>query len=149
MTQEEILEYNKKCAEFLGVRPQHFGPSVEYEMYSVIESIVDGPDEKHFFMVEEMLFHSDWNWIMVMVEGIEKTKTHFIIRTLWNEFNECNYTQVSVQKEVGEMSDDRKVISNSIDVYLKHSDTFKSKKRAVVQAINNFLIWYNLQKKEL
>lgn len=61
MTQDQIQEYNKLCAEFLGAHARQFGASEEYELYGYLDCIEDGIDEKHFFMVDEMLFHSDWN----------------------------------------------------------------------------------------
>lgn len=69
MTQQEILDYNKRCAEFLGVKKSQYN---EYEMYGFISCIEDGENEQHFFKPEDMKFHSDWNWIMELVEAIEK-----------------------------------------------------------------------------
>ena len=48
MTQEEILDYNKRCAEFLGEEMTTY--FVETQMDLI------GSSELHF--------HSDWNWIM-------------------------------------------------------------------------------------
>ena len=54
MTQQEIIEYNKRCAEFLGWDYNKFMDRWNEDMhhqYSFVESI-------------ELKFHSDWNWIM-------------------------------------------------------------------------------------
>lgn len=54
-------------ATYLGAKPNKNG---EYEMYGIIDSIVDGVDEKHFFYPDEMLFDEDYNWIMAVVHKI-------------------------------------------------------------------------------
>lgn len=59
MTQEEVSEYNKLCAEFL---------DMEFEIHSNTWRYKD-------LITTELLFHSDWNWIHEVVEAIkEKTK---------------------------------------------------------------------------
>jgi hypothetical protein len=140
MTQDEILEYNKKCAEFLGV-DINYSKEVYKDSKSQLRQYIHNKPKS-----ESLLFHSDWNWIMEVVEGIEKVKCNFTIKTQWNEFNEQNYTQVTVNKREGEMSRDRTAIYNSVDVYNHHSPTFTSKKEAVIHSINQFLIWYNSNK---
>lgn len=58
MTQEQ-LEYNKLCAEFVGRSGK-----VNKHLYWVnIEGVA-------WVTVEEMKFHSDWNWIMSVVEAV-------------------------------------------------------------------------------
>jgi hypothetical protein len=65
MKREEILNGNKLIAEFLNVKPNNYG---DYEMYGVVEVIEDGENEQHFFRPQDMLFHSDWNWLMTVVD---------------------------------------------------------------------------------
>ena len=63
-------ENNKIIAEFLGANPfrEDFENNIfSYEMYGIIETIDDGEDEQHFFFAYEMLFDSDWNWLMPVV----------------------------------------------------------------------------------
>jgi hypothetical protein len=134
MTPEEILEYNKRCAEFL---------SKKTKVYSDTPALVYYNFNNSMLLIEEMKFHSDWNWIMEVVEAIEKTKCHFHINTHWNEFNEHNYSQVTIHKEAGEMAKNRSAIYNTVDIYKHHSPTSTSKKEAVIHSINQFLIWHN------
>jgi hypothetical protein len=68
MKTKEIVDGNKLIAEFLGIQPVY---ADEYEMYQVIQAIKDGEDEKHFFTPQEMLFDSDWSWIMEVVDEID------------------------------------------------------------------------------
>ena len=52
----------------MGVKPLHMGGSVEYEIYGILDFIEDGIDKKHFFLEEELEFHSSWDWLMPVVD---------------------------------------------------------------------------------
>ena len=58
---------NELIAEFMGVKPLHMGGSVEYEIYGILDFIEDGIDEQHFFLEEELKFHSSWDWLMPVI----------------------------------------------------------------------------------
>lgn len=58
MTQEQILEYNKLCAEFLGFNQE----IVNNEIYFTLDNMLESLSE------EELKFHEDWNWIMEVVQ---------------------------------------------------------------------------------
>ena len=107
MTQEEIIQYNKRCAEFLGYTLR------ENDCYNGDDKLVA---KLSFLQTADLKFHSDWNWIMEVVEAIEKLG-HTV--DIWN--NVCVIPHL--KKSIGE-----------------------SKKEAVVEAINQFLIWYNNEK---
>tara|TARA_R110002012_G_scaffold279315_1_gene467297 strand:+ start:237 stop:539 length:303 start_codon:yes stop_codon:yes gene_type:complete len=66
------MKDNKLIAEFMGAKPLVLGGSTEYEMYGVIDCIEDGVNEKHYFIDDEMRFHSSWDWLMPVVEKIEQ-----------------------------------------------------------------------------
>ena len=104
MTQEEILQYNKMCAEFLNLHRNE-----EVAIYKL-----------NAYPYEYLRFHSDWNWIMEVVEAI-KEKTEF------KSVDECSemewYTTISLTRL-----------------------TITTPKEAVVHAINQFLLWYNQNK---
>jgi hypothetical protein len=124
MTQEEILEFNKKCAEFLGAKIiasndsilpiAHFGKSMDegrrYTSY-----------ELHF-----LRFHSDWNWIIEVVEAIENL--------------DQGIYQVDILQEGCKI---RKRCRDFIDYTVSKLPPNTTKKEAVVKAIDNFLILYN------
>lgn len=128
MTQEEILQYNKRCAEFLGFK-YHEGSEYWTTM------LWGGAG----FTLRQMKFHSDWNWIMEVIEAIEKLKTE----TSTFEFHtqpksvlikeERNY---SFEKGDGGRTSRPLKLNGSVWI------TGETKKEAVVQAINQFLIWY-------
>mgnify|MGYP000858116377 CR=1 len=111
MNNQEILEYNKRCAEFLG--------------WKIVDGIITWIPEENEFQHEVgysakgfLKFHSDWNWIMEIVEAINKTQ---------NSKQGGDTTHSTLKREVQALLG-------------------KAAKEAVVQAINQFLIWYNEQK---
>ncbi len=67
------MDNNKLIAEFMGVKPIVLGGSTEYEMYGVLDCIEDGVDEKHFFLEEQLLFHTSWDWLTPVVSKCFKT----------------------------------------------------------------------------
>jgi len=118
MIQQEILEYNKRCAEFLGWNKTH--PKIK-DWHIYITPI-------GHISYDKMLFHSDWNWIMEVVEAIEKLKYLVVIQS-----NFCQIQEIGTKK-------------NDFKPYIIASIYSNDKKEAVVQAINQFLIWYNENK---
>lgn len=139
MKQNELIEFNKRCSKILG----YSNPISDRDFYFVEKdnnenSIFPKLIELNF----EKRFYSDWNWIMEIVKLIQSKKVDFTIKSLWNEFNQKSYTEVSVVKRVGEMSKDRAYIHNTVNLYERHSSGFTCEKDTVVDAINKFLIWY-------
>ncbi len=117
MTQEEKIEYNENCTKFLGWKyaPKtsiHFPKGVWVDLKGLGHCAEKG-----------LKFHSDWNWIMEVVEAIEKLGFQFNIY----------HQDCSIGK-------DKKFI------VVTHATKVKTKKEAVVHAINQFLIWYNENK---
>ena len=66
------MKDNKLIAEFMGANTSIESEDVQsYEMYGVLECIEDGISEKHFFLPEEMRFHTSWDWLMPVVCKID------------------------------------------------------------------------------
>lgn len=116
MTQEEINDYNRRCAELLKwdlwetdnsafIPPKNF----DEELERIYEALY----------VEDLKFHSDWNWIMEIVEAISV------------KFGEPPLFKEVYQKWLYE------------DKGAEDFMIFRLPKEAVVQAINQFLIYYN------
>ena len=125
MTQEEILEYNKRCAYFLDWKYIEDGdiwnPGISYN-YS-------------FIYTDNLQFHSDWNWIMEVVEAIEKLEFATKIDHDYCISNHgCDRCEIDTKQNALFQDEDRE---EPIVFVLT-----KTKKEAVVQAINQFLIWY-------
>ena len=121
--EQTIIEDSRLIAEYIGGRQEEHG---DYEMYGIIESIDDGPDEKHFFLPSEMLFLSSWDWLMPVVEKIENVlngEVSVIISEASCGINYCAIYSVSVESN--------------------------TKIEAIWLACVNFIAWYNLQHNKL
>ena len=131
MTQEEILEYNKRCAEFLGSELKNDG---QYNYWTY--------DHLGFNLMKisgsawisgNFEFHSDWNWIMEIVEAICKLGFRKYSYS-HEEHSRCVFTDLSIIFQNHSFGGGN-IVSDSGKIV--------SEKEAVVQAINQFLIWYN------
>lgn len=143
MTQKETIEYNKLCAEFLGGKNH---PSlVPYipepdDMWFAVDKqpSLQNPNGGSMWKLHELKFHSDWNWIHKVIEAIENNyfdveinDSGCIIRC-WEDSVPLDYlTMLGKYKTISVLGG-------------KHF--IMTKQEAVIQAINQFLIWYNENK---
>ena len=66
MNKQEILEYNKLCAEFLGFKYKNqakFWAKYPLNNNSFLS-------QKGYMRIDNLCFHSDWNWIITMLDKI-------------------------------------------------------------------------------
>ena len=136
MTQQEILEYNKRCAKFLGAidNTHEWGfmlqPNELNLSFDLFNKKLFSNDEGSGWFVKDLKFHSDWNWIMEVVEKIQTLdKLGGIVMI---QQGRCRITS--------RMAGDNTVYAD-VSYYYLHG--MRKQKEAVVQAINQFLIWYN------
>jgi hypothetical protein len=136
MTQEEIQEYNKRCAEFLGwYKVINTQPFIEIFSKNEIEWLSEYRSYrtytgKYQFSIKLCKFHSDWNWIMEVVERIQTLDRLGGIVEIKQA--RCKITSC--------MAGDNSIYAD-VSNYFKYG--IKGQKEAVVQAINQFLIFYN------
>lgn len=131
MTQKQILEFNKRCAEFLGAiysenaEAWGFGnaKNIGSKKYNGVmyHNIIEAERFE-----KELKFDSDWSWIMEVVEAIEKLDK--IEDSVYRVTTFCNICKIDTSN--GEIAWSKSV----------------TKQEAVVEAINQFLIWYNEHK---
>ena len=133
LTQEWINQYNKKCAEFLGA----YWCNDDLNAYPSGYWMLDGEDNLPHDL-EHMEFHSDWNWIMEVVEKIESIK-QLTLETCNNWVGE--FTIVIRYKSYSSTHYFSREIPR-----VSHGQDFRTKKEAVIQAIDQFIDWYNKQK---
>ena len=132
MNKEEILEYNKRCAEFLDyelITPNKRRNPDEWK-YSYWEHKNKAnihTSKKVLGRDEYLSFHSDWNWIMEIVEAIEKLDNFY----------------VQIEESACYIYDISKFTDEQCNPFISCDLKLSSKKEAVIQAINQFLIWYN------
>ena len=95
MTQQEIQERNKQIAMMLGWKNSFAHKVDQYGYYQTVdgystpyintldEQAVEYQSDKNAFAIEDLQFHSDWNWLMDAVEIIKKN-----IKVSSDEFTE-------------------------------------------------------------
>jgi hypothetical protein len=114
-------EFNRLCAEFLGWKQN----SKKTTFY------VDKNDGRHIYEIQDLKFHSDWNWIMEVVDKIEGLREGEEVEHNWYvTIGEGNYCRI--------FTDEFKTFQDEIIVY-----NANTKKEAVVLAIWEFLQSYN------
>ena len=119
MTQEEILEFNKICAKFL-MTNNDFINIYYFPQFGHYKISYGEPYYEEAFRIDEMKFHSDWNWIHEVVEAIENKGYDVFINGLYCRITDSGMTDFEIESGVA-----------------------TTKQEAVLQAINQFLIWYN------
>jgi hypothetical protein len=123
LKESQILQYNKMCAEFLGaIYSEHaeawgFGNAKNIGSKMFHGVMYHNVIEAQRFE-KELKFHSDWNWIMEVVEAIKN-----IQNPREHSDSTCSTLKREIQAHLG-----------------------RANKEAVVKAINQFLIWYNKNK---
>ena len=135
MTQEEIQEYNKRCALFLGGIYSNHAEAWGFGNAEVIKTPINFDKKIYHGVIEaerfekDLKFHSDWNWIMEVVEKIQLLDiVHDNTRSYDSVFKtyECTFSPSYKTHDFG---------------YIRGTSK-TSEKEAVVQAINQFLLWY-------
>ena len=134
MKEEEILEYNKRCAEFLrasktdkrcSINPEYIFPTFTFYKAEMEPDYRGGSYLEHnehcnIVALCEMKFHSDWNWIMEVRDKIIVLGFNVLIGN-----NNC-----VIEQPYGKSSLQLPCIVD------------RTTKQAVVKAIDKFLTWY-------
>lgn len=152
MTDQQIKDFNKRCVDFLGIKYE------ERTVDTDIDPVFSKPARQLVFNIgnkkytlNNLKFHSDWNWIMDVVIKIEmlnielperfkkgflKNSTHgnVIIDTSYDNRPEFNGWSSSVSIELS-----HPFIYDSLNY---DESRFETKIEATVHAIDKFLIWY-------
>ena len=127
MTEQEILEYNERCLKILPFKYKN--QSKYWVIYRYDDNSFFGKNRR-YLAVNSLKFHSDWNWIMEVVEKIQTLdKLGGIVMIQQGRF-----------RITSRMAGDNTVYAD-VSYYYLHG--MRKQKEAVVQAINQFLIWYN------
>jgi hypothetical protein len=118
MAQKEIIEGNKLIAEFMGFE---FGGVAFLTPH---KKILANGDESSLYFPEDLKFHSSWDWLIPVVEKIEKEGFIFYIKE--NESSIENHWDNALIKSFGDYVAPTKI-------------------QACYMAVINFIKWYNGQ----
>ena len=88
------MKDNKLIAEFMGVNPTILGDEITYEMYGVIDCIEDGVDEQHFFLEEQLLFHTSWDWLMPVIYKVKSIDPDWVDEEAQHIIDEIDHALV-------------------------------------------------------
>jgi hypothetical protein len=124
-------EFNKLCAEFLGWEQGEDGRYWK-----------ETPTESSNWYVDEMYFHSDWNWIMEVKKAIESVRLDVPNYNVIEWFEVHLYSRGCLIK-----SGLRHVDGETTSPYYYENSVWKKDlQESTVQAIWQFINWYNEQK---
>lgn len=127
MTQKEIKEYNKRCAEFLNEQYEgsfiaHGGTKKMPDYFlELVHSKMKG---KSWYIYPK--FHSDWNWIMKVLDKIAKIDYGWKVTSKY----------VNIYSHSGDPRGEFNCVHQI--------NCPKDVKLDTVRTINQFLIWYGL-----
>ena len=128
---ENIIENNKMIAEFLDWEFDGLSETFETPFLKLVDPQAFGDEQFSCKLQDfELEFHSDWNWLIKVVEKIENLQDE----------NSCAIYNVRIEQCFVE------IIINHISETIVEVDS-NSKIQAVYQACVEFIKWYNEQNK--
>ena len=129
---ENIIENNKIIAEFLDWGFDDLSETFETPFLKLVDPNAFG-DEQYSCKLQdfELEFHSDWNWLMRVVEKIENLQDE----------NNCAIYNVQIEQSFTE------IIDNHTSETIIYDIDADSKIEAVYNTVIEFIKWYNEQNK--
>ena len=129
---ENIIENNKIIAEFLDWEFDDLSETFETPFLKLVEPQAFGDEQFSCKLQDfELEFHSDWNWLIGVIERIEG----------FEDENRCAKYNVNIQQCFVE------IIDNHSSETIIEVDC-NSKIQAVYNACITFIKWYNEQNKK-
>ena len=129
---ENIIENNKIIAEFLDWEFDDLSETFETPFLKLVDPHAFGDEQFSCKLQDfELEFHSDWNWLMSVVEKIENLQDE----------NNCAIYNVQIEQSFTEIIDNHTSETIMYDIYAD------SKIEAVYNIVIEFIKWYNEQNK--
>lgn len=128
MTKEWFFAFNNKCTKFTGW-DYNFDSSLYYPSYEFAKAVGIGQGA---WTLNALRFHSDWNWIM-------EVKSKICQLNIIDEFN-TSYDSVAKGWYCQLLPAHR----DSFSAF--YGKILSTEKEAVIEAIDQFIDWYNKQK---
>ena len=130
---ENIIENNKLIAEFLDWEFDDLSETFETPFLKLVDSHAFGDEQFSCKLQDfELEFHSDWNWLMSVVEKIENLQDE----------NNCAIYNVQIEQSFTE------IIDNHTSETIIYNIDADSKIEAVYNTVIEFIKWYNEQNKK-
>ena len=129
---ENIVENNKLIAEFLNWEFDDLSETFETPFLKLVDSKAFGDEQFSCKLQDfELEFHTDWNWLMSVVEKIENLQDE----------NNCAIYNVQIEQSFTE------IIDNHTSETIIYDIDADSKIEAVYNTVIEFIKWYNEQNK--
>ena len=129
---ENIIENNTIFAEFLDWEFDDLSETFETPFLKLVEPQAFGDEQFSCKLQDfELEFHSDWNWLMSVVEKIENLQDE----------NNCAIYNVQIEQSFTE------IIDNHTSETIIYNIDADSKIEAVYNTVIEFIKWYNEQNK--
>ena len=129
---ENIIENNKLIAEFLNWEFDDLSETFETPFLKLVDPHAFGDEQFSCKLQDfELEFHSDWNWLMSVVEKIENLQDE----------NNCAIYNVQIEQSFTE------IIDNHTSETIIYDIDADSKIEAVYNIVIEFIKWYNEQNK--
>jgi hypothetical protein len=165
MTQEEIQERNKQISLMLGWKESFAHKVDQYGYYQCVEGYstpwkntldeqaVEYQSDKNAFAIEDLQFHSDWNWLMEAVEFIKKNirlstdtenaKINELFIDEWEFKVNRYYVRLIQWTDNGWRKFNGKNNSDDLSLYYIIGENCESEKQAVFMIVSDFAKLYN------
>jgi len=128
----KTIENNKIIAEFLDWEFDDLSETFETPFLKLVDPNAFGNEQYSCKLQDfELEFHSDWNWLMRVVEKIENLQDE----------NNCAIYNVQIEQSFTEIID-----NNTYETIIYNIDA-DSKIEAVYNTVIEFIKWYNEQNK--
>ena len=130
---ENIVENNKLFAEFLDWEFDDLSETFETPFLKLVEPQAFGDEQFSSKLQDfELEFHTDWNWLMRVVEKIENLQDE----------NNCAIYNMQIEQSFTE------IIDNHTSETIIYDIDADSKIEAVYNTVIEFIKWYNEQNKK-
>jgi len=132
MKEFNIREFNRLCAELLGFKCLANG------QYELPEMMTFGAK----IYLEDMQYHSDWNWIMSVVDKIRTVSIPGYKFPCFEFTIENEWCIIDLHPQIDVLSEN---VAKDFYSHVEHRRE-ETLKESVVQVIWQFLNWYNQNK---
>ena len=127
-----IIENNKLIAEFLDWEFDDLSETFETPFLKLVDPQAFGEEQFSCKLQDfELEFHTDWNWLMSVVEKIENLQDE----------NNCAIYNIQIEQSFTE------IIDNHTSETIIYNIDADSKIEAVYNTVIEFIKWYNEQNK--
>ncbi len=120
-SEKEIIEGNKLIAEFMKIQTEKIGYYYNKEFYGGMA-----------FAISEMKYHSSWDWLMPVVEKIEKLRVGL-------------NASVCVEYMSNNQKFNFKIFDEFYNFSVVKAGNIENKLITIWEAVIEFIKWYNSQ----